>query len=546
MTRSSDRRRNKSPMLDQNRVLPTDYTTIVRDWLNELPPTPKYDYLKSNVFEKFVDSNTVPADVRRERAIAKWLSMEAVNEETNLRLSTTPEDTVLLPNVRFGPFVEKCRSIISSIIGELPSDTALGSFSGGASTSRKRTLSTPAEKYVGKAHITSACLDVFDPADYPVWSVLSRPELITVEGASMFTVPKNAEIDRVACKEPDINMFLQKGAGSQIRKCLRKVGINLQDQGRNRELAREGSRTGELATLDLSSASDTVSHEIVFQLMPICWYSYLNSIRSQVIVINGQRHFCEMFSSMGNGFTFELESLLFYALARTTAYFTGTKGVISVYGDDLIIPSRMYHAFAHVLFYFGFSPNNAKSFHEGPFRESCGGHYWNGNDITPFFVRRPIDRLSELLLFLNNLRIWSGRGQSLFLDDVAWPLWSLFSQDVPLSLKGGDVTSSGRTQLVSPGNPRKRLQPVTKDKSLPPEGVYLQSLNEIQDRSFTPMVDDFEKRKRLQKLALKRAQAGLEPIDDHSSKVVLGRCRLSSTQKWTWHSCGMLFVEETA
>jgi len=512
--------KRRRPMVDKNALLPTDYTPIVREWVETLSLSPKNDYLKRNVFEKFVDKSTVPSHVRKERAISKWLSMEAVNEETNLRLATTPDDTVILPVVRYGPFVEKCRSIIASIIGDIPKSMTLGSFSGGASTSRSRTISSPAEKYVGKAHITRACLDMFDQSDYPVWFGTSPLSLEVVKGANIFTVPKNAEIDRVACKEPDINMFLQKGAGRQIRNCLRRVGVNLQDQSVNRKLAQVGSDTGHLATLDLSSASDTVSFELVFQLLPIVWFDYLNSIRSPGVNIDGSFHDCEMFSSMGNGFTFELESLLFYALARTTAYFTGTKGVISVYGDDLIIPSSMYREFAHVLFYFGFSPNALKSFHEGPLRESCGGHYWNGCDITPFFVRRPIDRVSELVLFLNNIRIWAQRGNSLYLDDDAWPIWSLLSLDVSPCLKGGDIVSSGRFQLISPGKPDKKLSPVAKDRSAPEVGYYLHKLNSIEDREELPITVE------------------------SSDKIVLGLCRLSKAKEWTWHSCGMLFLEE--
>ncbi len=522
MSGKPDRRQVKRRLIDANLVLPTDYIPIIQTWLDGLVCSPKNTYLKSMIFEKYVDKSTVPPHVRRENAIAKWRSMEAVNFETNLRLESTPDDTVLLPEVRYGPFVEKCRSIITQIIGDTPNDMTLGSFSGGASTSKGRAVSTSAHKYVGKAHITRACLDMFETAEYPTWLELGIPELSVVPGADMFTVPKNALIDRVACKEPDINMFLQKGAGSQIRRLLRRAGVNLQDQGRNRELARIGSKDGSLATLDLSSASDTVSYEIVFQLMPICWFSYLNSIRSKVIVIDGEEHECEMFSSMGNGFTFELESLLFYALARTTAYFTGTKGVISVYGDDIIVPVGMDHAFRHVLYYFGFTPNALKSFSSGPFRESCGGHYHNGNDITPFFIRRPIDRLSDLLLFLNNLRIWSSRSNLLYLDDEGWPLWSLLAEEVPRSFKGGDLVSAGTFQLISPDEPDKRLQSVTLDRRLPEVGKYLHSLNKIELREDTPI------------------------LTEGSDKVVLGLCRKVRAKKWTWHHCGMLFFEETA
>jgi len=126
------------------------------------------------------------------------------------------------------------------------------------------------------------------------------------------------------------------------------------------------------------------------------------------------------------------------------------------------------------------------------------------------------------MLFLNNLRIWCGRGQSIFLDDDGWPLWSLLSLDVPPDLKGGDFVSSGRFQLISPGNPKKRLAPVTQIKQLPENGKYCHKLNSIELREHIPY------------------------LEESSDKIVLGICRLTNVKKWTWHSCGMLFLEEAA
>ena len=151
-----------------------------------------------------------------------------------------------------------------------------------------------------------------------------------VNGNVMFTVPKNSEIDRCACKEPDLNMFLQKGFGNQIRYLLKKkAGVDLNNQLINRELARVGSVDGSLMTVDLSSASDSVTSALVGRLLPPDWFWYLDLVRSPVTMIDGEVHLNEMFSSMGNGFTFELESLLFYAITRATAYFGGWNGHIS-------------------------------------------------------------------------------------------------------------------------------------------------------------------------------------------------------------------------
>ena len=205
---------------------------------------------------------------------------------------------------------------------------------------------------------------------YGIFSSLSE-----VKGNVLFTVPKKTDIDRCACKEPDINMFLQKGVGNHIRSRLRKHAINLNDQSRNRRLAQEGSvALGQLATIDLSSASDSISIEVVRLLLPNEWFEYLNDIRSHFTEIDGENHRLEMFSSMGNGFTFELESLIFFVLCRAVQYFTGTPGVLSVYGDDIVLPSEIFYDAEFVLRKFGFSVNSDKSFHTGPFRESCGGH----------------------------------------------------------------------------------------------------------------------------------------------------------------------------
>jgi hypothetical protein len=165
-------------------------------------------------------------------------------------------------------------------------------------------------------------------------------------------------------------------------------------------------------------------------VLPPFWFSHLESIRSRVTVIDGEEHVNEMFSSMGNGFTFELESLLFYALTRTICYFTGTRGVVSVYGDDIIAPATVFQDLEWVFGWFGFSVNTKKSYSTGPFRESCGGHYVGGLDITPFYVREPIDTLSDLILFVNALRHWSETSVGVN-DPSVFPLWEFASSFIP-------------------------------------------------------------------------------------------------------------------
>jgi hypothetical protein len=268
-------------------------------------------------------------------------------------------------------------------------------------------------------------------------------------------------------------MYLQKGVGNHIRRRLRRVGVNLNDQSVNRSLARMGAATGEVATLDLSSASDTVTIEAVRLLLPDDWFLYLNDIRSQEVLVEGTYVRTEMFSSMGNGFTFELESLLFYALARTTLYFEGISGIVSVYGDDIICPTLGYDSVVWTLRVFGFSTNPDKSFSTGLFRESCGGHYHGQDDVTPFYLRKEATHLTDLIRVANQFRKW------VFADPArqyCWPatytMWRNLADNVPKVLWGGSDYECD-TQLVAPVAPISRLSRLTGSKELPDVGLYL-------------------------------------------------------------------------
>jgi hypothetical protein len=397
------------------------------------------------------------------------------------------------------------------VIGTLPPEDALrGSFSGGASTSRVRALSHPALKFVGEAHVTAEALDIWnelirvDPR-VDLKPLISRfPELLSVNldntaqdffgphwprglelievpGNVLFTVPKKTDIDRCACKEPDINMFLQKGIGGYIRKRLLTKGVNLNDQSINQRLAREGSITGKLATLDLSAASDSVTRGLVELLLPPLWFTVMDALRCSVTVIDGEEHRNEMFSSMGNGFTFELESLIFWALGKTVSYFSSISSVVSVYGDDIIVHTDIAHDLVYVLSVFGFTTNPDKSFIDGPFRESCGGHYHNGSDITPFYIREPLSFVSDVILVANQLRQWSCDDGWQILNPEVEEIWLWLRGFIPECLWGGRDLSF-QFALVTPDAPRKRMQ-MAERKLLTGDGGYFMWLLSTWDRS---------------------------------------------------------------
>jgi hypothetical protein len=465
--------------------LPKDLTELLIQKIEGLRPSVKADYLKSVFLSKYVSKSTASPLVRRNAAIRKWLAVEMDNDATSDRLLITPAEYNILPRVSFAAFTEWCREYIRDIIGDTPPIEALiGAFSGGASTSRSRTQSQPSSKYLGKAHATLEGLESFAllSDELPSWLGVEnwvQPDLVL--GNVMFTVPKKTDIDRVACKEPDLNMFIQKGIGDFFRKRLRRVRINLNDQSINRSLAQRGSLTGELATLDLSNASDSVTGELVALLLPETWYTLLDSVRCRVTIINGEEHRNHMFSSMGNGFTFELESLLFYVLTRATAFFTGRRGVVSIYGDDIICPTDLSRDLIWVLQWFGFAVNTDKSFWEGPFRESCGGHYWNGTDITPFYIKGPIESMDSLIDVANKLRKWAEIPGLSILDPDVEPIWFWLKGLIPSYLWGGENLSF-KYQLVSNDIPVLRLSEKKKKRDAG-TGGYFHWLNTTWERT---------------------------------------------------------------
>jgi len=434
----------------------------------------KGNYLKEQCFSKYCSPKTVKPDVRRARAITKWLDTERRNASTNMRLQ------LLDPDYSFGwttwfQLRRSIRKIVSEVLGPLKYPLVLwdSGYTNGASTRVKRSLTSRYEKLTGTAHGSTSAILHWPLAT--VHTVLEDQIVVARESSSLFTVPKSTEIDRVACKEPEINMFLQRSVGNHIRSRLRsrRFGINLNDQTRNQELARHAVKRN-LATIDLSSASDSISSQLVFELLPFEWWSLLDDIRVKEVVIGeGTKeeytHALSMFSSMGNGFTFELESLLFYAITRAVCLLSGVRGEISVYGDDIIAPCRICPRLKRVFDMLGFRMNEAKTFWTGQFRESCGKHYYRGVDVSPFFVREPIRTKSELIRVLNRLAEWSSRSYGFITSHAIVDFHYRWAQQVPQQLWGGQDYQS-TDSLVTGHPPRKRLvqskHPVTVNEEI--------------------------------------------------------------------------------
>jgi hypothetical protein len=231
-----------------------------------------------------------------------------------------------------------------------------------------------------------------------------------VRGNRFTTVDKDAHKKRGICIEPSINVFYQLAVGTWMTNKFRSTILweKEEQQEFHKLLARLGSLTGSLATLDLSNASDTVCRNLVKLLLPTDWFQLLESLRSTHTFIGGKWVRLEKFSSMGNGFTFELETLLFHCItavvareSRQTADWFGRT--VSVFGDDIICPTDCAKDVISALEFFGFKLNKEKSFYNGKFRESCGGDFFEGKDVRPHYLKEDPREPHQLIALANGL-----------------------------------------------------------------------------------------------------------------------------------------------
>lgn len=422
----------------------------------------KWDYLLESFLSKHPSlDGGLSASQRKQAAIDKTLAANERCEQINCTGYTDQ-------SLSFKCIMARAACICRDLLGAF--DVRVfesASFTTGATTSRQKRRGDPFYKYNREVKV-----DVTHRAFPYAYALISSTPLWAAEGGlhninivrgnAITTVPKNAVVDRTIAKEPDLNGLLQNAIGTALRLRLRRVGINLQDQSTNQVLAWIGSADGSLATIDLSAASDSVSYRLVWDLIPPDWFGVLDALRCPSGELpNGQTVNWSMFSSMGNGFTFGLETIIFFALAKAVMEECGVRPVVgtnlAVYGDDIIVPVECADRLMHVLRSVGFLPNQDKTFTSGPFRESCGEHYYNGYNVTPIYVRDPITDVSRMLWLLNQLRRWSYDEDAKVCDPSISKLWyKLRRKYVPSSLLGGYDPSSV-TRCVSPpiANPHK-------------------------------------------------------------------------------------------
>lgn len=274
-----------------------------------------------------------------------------------------------------------------------------------------------------------------------------------VEGNRLTFVPKNDETSRTICVEPTLNMFYQIGFGRILEQRLEKrFGIKLPiQQSKNRELARRGSVTDGFATIDLESASDSISRKMLQAALPSDWLCWLEKLRSPSTEVPGLGCIqTDMVSTMGNGFTFPLQTVLFTCAVVAAAKFCEVKltyprgsnwGSFGVNGDDIVVESSLHRTLVRLLNIMGFTVNSDKTFVEGPFRESCGGDFYMGYHVRGVYVKSlasPQDRyvaINQLNQFSTRTGIFLPLSVQYLLKTVRWlpvPRWENDSAGIRL------------------------------------------------------------------------------------------------------------------
>lgn len=372
------------------------------------------DYHASAIVVELLRKCLIPGvadeNLLREGAVRTFLDSEDQCRRTNLRMRDVRDNPAFRQSHgRVFEFVTRWRKRLRNALGKPPS-TLVPRFSGGATMSDKAKRTTLPDKLASI------------PTTYPLshrwvpqfwdtaWGRAVQQHEYPIRYITyntFFTVPKDSKKVRGCCKEASLALAYQLALGQELRVALRRLGIDLRDgKELHMALAREGSVDGRLATVDLSNASDTIAYDLVKLVVPQPWFEVLDSLRAPETFVDELGCVTlEKFSSMGNGFTFELETLLFHTLAQTVVeVMDGNPRLVSTFGDDIVLPSKAAPMLLDALRFFGFTPNERKTFISGPFRESCGGDYFDGVPVRAFYLEEIPTTPQQWIALANGLR----------------------------------------------------------------------------------------------------------------------------------------------
>lgn len=421
--------RGALPLLKDNQLTKDNLDLLEADVDWSDASSVKERYLAANVLSRFEGDDAESRDAREQRALEDIVESELSCRVTNeiftgplaLDWSNARIPLHLLRKLR------RARTILASLIGSFDFEKFpyCVDFTSGATTELPRARAAVHNKWDLGTHCSARARPYAEaflkwlgsPAEAlgPGGKHFHRQEANRV-----FTVPKNFHKRRAATKPTTWNGALQKGAGTMIRQRLQasEAQLLLPDaQEYHGLLAKIASHDGiGLSTLDVKNASNCVASGLCWTLFSEDWGRILFDLREEVGEYpDGSPVRWEKLATNGNGFTFEVETAVFYSLVKSCC---SKDSLVSVYGDDIICPSVHVDSVVELLAFCGFSMNRKKTFTgDHPFRESCGAHYYRGKNIKPFYIQRLPVTVEDVIHLHNDVVAWH---EGYVPDDSVW------------------------------------------------------------------------------------------------------------------------------
>lgn len=309
----------------------------------------------------------------------------------------------------------------------------------------------------------------FSPAHFMRDRVLGDSNLeyqVAAPLSKVVLVPKDSRGPRLISMEPLELQWIQQGVKDVLQNAiethrLTRGHVNFTDQTVNQRLAMRGSIDPNIVTLDMKDASDRVSLAVVQMLFPENWVECLESCRSHGTVLpDGDVVQFNKFAPMGSALCFPVEALVFWALSvasiMDSTHISAWQAAkqVYVYGDDIIVPRKVYRGMISTLEDIGLKFNTSKCCTGPSFRESCGVDAYKGVNVTPLRVKR---RWSHRLLPVQSLASYvslSNRLHSLGYDTAAEFLEKELQSRYVLAYTAGAPTA---IQFVRPNLDIRRL-----------------------------------------------------------------------------------------
>jgi hypothetical protein len=221
--------------------------------------------------------------------------------------------------------------------------------------------------------------------------------------ARLICVPKTAKGPRLIAAEPAAHQWCQqlvlRFLFDQCKKNFGSSFIDFRDQNKSGDMVLAASLKRDLATVDLSDASDRLTCwtvERICRTNPSLLRA-LHAARTRYIKdeISDVPNFLSLrkFASQGTATTFPVMSLVMLCIALgstlgkkervTWPKIRELRTKVRVFGDDIIIPTYGYGRLVRAMELLQLKVNVAKSYADGHFRESCGTDGYMGYDVTP-------------------------------------------------------------------------------------------------------------------------------------------------------------------